>query len=1001
MIKTKKLMGAAALALTTALSTTTLAVVTTASAQNFTTGSLRGSVVDEGGAVISGATVTVTNQANGLSRSSSTSGGGQFSITALPSGRYDVTVAAPGFNTFEGTAVVTANAASGIEFSLVSENSDVVTVTGTARSLVDFSSPETGFNVNVDEIADNIPVSRDIGSVALLAPQTALGDSAFQDSTKPNLVQISGSSVGENAFYINGFNITDFRNFLGTSNIPFEFYEDLSVKTGGLSAEFGRFTGGVIAATTKSGSNEFKFGGNLFWQPDSLQAEYNSTELADGSFRVFNKEDDVDTFEGNIYVSGPIIKDKLFFYGIYNERSQTISNSSVNGSSTTNGTFSETKLEDPFYAANVDFYLTDTQQFELTYINNEQTAITDTFAYTIDGGVGSQSGVSETFAGGENWIFNYNGAWTDWLSLSATYGNQTIAQTAASSTAGLPAIYDSREGGLIPLGTWNPSALVVEAGDDERTAYRIDADILVNDFLGDHSIRIGWDREELSSTNQSQYSGGIYYRYFAEASGTCQRFVDDGLDGDCARVRELDSGGSFETTQSAFYVQDQWTVSDQITLNLGVRVESFENLDANGNVFAEIENTIAPRLGVVFDPFGEGRERLYANWGRYYLPIANNTNIRLAGAEFFTQTFYNLDGLNADDTPILGDFLGQDVFGTGDIPDPRTVIDTGLDPFFVDEALVGYERFVGDNWRVNGRFVHRTLGGLIEDAAVDAGMIRYCEANGFDVAACEDVWGGFHSYVLVNPGQEVTWFTDELPGLEGTFTEVTLSPEQLGLPAGKRKSNSFTFEFERKFDGMWGLQGSYTLSKVEGNYEGTVKSDNGQDDAGITQDFDNEGLTDNSFGELPTSNTHVFKLFGTYVPVENVVTGASLIVQSPRKYGCIGVHPTDNIASQYGASSWFCDFDTSDGPLESVATPRGTLEENDWLSQLDLFASFRPESDLGQFEFRVDVFNVFDQDAVTDIDEFEPGSATRLDTYGAATGYQRPRYVRFSVGYDF
>lgn len=65
-------------------------------------------------------------------------------------------------------------------------------------------------------------------------------------------MSIGGSSVGENAFYINGMPVTNFRNFLGTSTIPFQFYDQVEIQTGGYQAEIGRSKGSVVNAVTRS-----------------------------------------------------------------------------------------------------------------------------------------------------------------------------------------------------------------------------------------------------------------------------------------------------------------------------------------------------------------------------------------------------------------------------------------------------------------------------------------------------------------------------------------------------------------------------------------------------------------------------------------------------------------------------------------------------------------------------------------------------------------------------
>src|SRR3546814_8414578 len=95
-----------------------------------------------------------------------------------------------------------------------------------------------------------MPVERNVSSVALLAPGVAGGSAGFGG------ISFGGSSVAENAFYINGLNVTDFYNRVGFSEAPFDFYEEFQVKTGGYSVEFGRTTDGVVNAITKSGTNE-------------------------------------------------------------------------------------------------------------------------------------------------------------------------------------------------------------------------------------------------------------------------------------------------------------------------------------------------------------------------------------------------------------------------------------------------------------------------------------------------------------------------------------------------------------------------------------------------------------------------------------------------------------------------------------------------------------------------------------------------------------------------
>ena len=96
-------------------------------------------------------------------------------------------------------------------------------------------------------------------------------------------VSFGGSSIAENTVYINGLNVTDFYNRVGSSTVPYSFYKEFQVKTGGYSVEFGRTTGGVINAVTRSGTNEFEFGTEVVWEPSSLQSSKTDRFNRDGS----------------------------------------------------------------------------------------------------------------------------------------------------------------------------------------------------------------------------------------------------------------------------------------------------------------------------------------------------------------------------------------------------------------------------------------------------------------------------------------------------------------------------------------------------------------------------------------------------------------------------------------------------------------------------------------------------------------------------------------------
>src|SRR6185369_7272964 len=130
---------------------------------------------------------------------------------------------------------------------------------------VDFSQT-TSVSIYTDKQIELLPVGRSTTEIALLSPGTVTGDSTW------GLPSFGGASVAENSYFLNGFNVTSFFRGLGGASIPFEFYNQFEVNTGAYSAEFGRSTGGVINATSKSGSNQFHFAANAYYWPDAGRA---------------------------------------------------------------------------------------------------------------------------------------------------------------------------------------------------------------------------------------------------------------------------------------------------------------------------------------------------------------------------------------------------------------------------------------------------------------------------------------------------------------------------------------------------------------------------------------------------------------------------------------------------------------------------------------------------------------------------------------------------------
>jgi hypothetical protein len=415
---------------------------------------------------------------------------------------------------------------------------------------------------------------------------------------------------------------------------------------------------------------------------------------------------------------------------------------------------------------------------------------------------------------------------------------------------------------------------------------------------------MGYDREDLRSTDLHLYNGGYHLD------------INQGIPFGGAQASPivygqktvLGSGGAYDAQQNALYVQDSWDVTPDLTIQAGLRLDQYDYRNRAGESFIKLDDQFAPRLGFTWDPRGEGRDKVYGSFGRYYLPIATNTAIREVSGEDFHVEYravtVNPDGsilVGPDGVPVLGDRVAPDrIFALPIAPDPREAVAANIEPMFEEEFILGYEhQFEGgmfDGWRGGVRYIHRNLASTIEDTDLGRGEVidRYC-ARTHDANCTADSNSLFTgAYILFNPGKGAEMMLDLVNGPGGPkLAKVDLSAEDLRLPEAKRKYDALELTFERPFDGTWMLAGSYVLARSKGNYEGAIKSDVGQTDTSITQDFDSWFLTDGAYGYLPNDHRHTLKLYGAYQVTEQFRVGVNFFAQSGRPYGCLGFDPRD------------------------------------------------------------------------------------------------------------
>ena len=1006
------------------------------------------------GRAAAGDTITVTNPATGFSRTITVDSSGIYRFSQLPTGDYEV--ARNGGST--RSVRVTVGGATSVDFVAAGGGDatqlETVVAQGTgAINPIDVSSVESTTILTAQQIA-RIPVARNTTAVALLAPGTVRGDSAFG-----NLASFGGASVAENQYYLNGFNITNTFKNLNFAQVPFEAIAEQQIKTGGYGAEFGRSLGGVVNQITKRGTNEFHAGANVYWIPDGLRSERRSRYYANpltpndyGNVYDVNSADEADSWRTNIWASGALIQDRLFAYAMITYARS----SSDSWGSLLSETNSHSSSRSPQWLLKLDFNISDNHLLEFTGFSDKSRGYTATYRNT-PGQFDrlTYMGRSEDESGGNNYILKYTGYLTDNFTLSVLGGHSTYSRmNYLVSPNGTKVTYDGHFTVPVPGNAPNTACSIVTDArpgsrqavtgpytgcavfngmidgvnnGDKRTQFRVDGEW----SLGNHLLRFGYDADSYTSVAGSQYEGGYQWRYTSTSVG--------GVIQDRARLRYVAQGATVKVKQHAFYIEDSWSITDNFIAYIGLRWDTFENINGAGQTYVKINNQLGPRLGFSWDVNGDSSFKVFGNAGRYALPLTPTVAVRGASASLFTQQNFRPDPLNPNSLggttfvvdPVTGAPLnavptGGMIFINSEDGNPKTaatIASQNLKPMYQDEFILGFQRQLTDNLSMTMRGVYRNLKAAIDDncdyTAVlnspDSGFTFngswWYDANG-NAAVLPN--SGFPYCRLFNPGEDAVFMTDFLGN--GQLKPVHV-PGSLLSPKAKRTYSALETSFTYTTDHLF-LQGSYTWSSSRGNTEGGVKSDIGQDDTNTTQDFDYYELTVNTYGYLPNDRRHSFKLFGNYKFNDEWSVGFNAVVQSGRPLNCFGVHDNNPLPPTYDANGNVVNYNysphaygssfmecspTGDARMQnSVPVPRGTMGRLPWTHQFDLNVSYTPDW-LKGLQFKVDIFNLFNSQQTTSVSETaeDPTGGLALPTYMLPLSTLTPRYVQLMVQYDF
>ncbi len=646
-----------------------LAAAPAARAQGVQTGVLVGTVTSNDGEALPGVTVTVTSTALIGERAVITAINGDYILKGLPPGSYTVRFTLEGMQTVERSATVplggTARSDAALEVMAASET---VVVEGEAPSALETTT--VGANFDSKQV-DSLPVNRTPNAIVELA-------GGVTDNT-PNVgqVAISGGFAYDNVFMVNGVDITE--NLFGDFDNLFieDAIAETQVLTSGVSAEYGRFSGGVINAITKSGGNRFTA---------SLRADLTKAEWRDETpyetERGLEREGDLN----KIYqatLGGPVLRDRLWFF----LAGQTEETDNALVLAITGTPFNSVQKNDR-WQAQMSGAITASHSLQVSYTDNT----TDQLRVRSSSRVIDEAGLIDRNFPNTGWSLAYNGVLTSSLFGELRYSEKEFGfrNAGGSSTA----ITDSpfRSQGVRPgtSANRNYNAAYFDANDPEdrnnEQTYGALSWFLSSERLGSHDLKVGVERfvgigrggNSQTATDYVFYTDYLVQngRPAVDADGRIIPVFTPFLSG--IGNWQATRGAQFDITTDSLFVNDRWALSANWSLNLGARYEK-TNTETNGTLTTIDSDAIVPRLGLSYDVKGDGKYKLdvtYAEYaGRYnQAQVAANTSV--GNPSLLYGYYVGPAGQGVDFAP--GFDPANYVFYYAAVPEANVFVDDGL-----------------------------------------------------------------------------------------------------------------------------------------------------------------------------------------------------------------------------------------------------------------------------------------------------------------------------------
>jgi len=944
-----------------------------AAAQTQTTGTVEGTVTDPNGAVVPAVTVTLSGPNLIRPQTTTSDADGFYRFSSVPPGRYAINVASvKGFNAYK-TEDVAVNLNKGttanIQLSLATGNVGTVDVVATPQ--IDQTSNVQGANVST-EFFSNIPTSRTVQGLYTIAPTVArsgLRDASGRDRDP----SVAGSSGPENAYILDGINTTDPAFGGGGANLPFEFVQEVQIKTSAFGADQGLSTGGVFNVITKTGGNEFH--GDLFAYglPKSFVRATKNFPLTGSAPNGYAELD----AGGDI--GGPIIKNRLTFFAAFNPQyrknnylTQTFRTPvtgtiktpyysgkvtwSINNNNTFNfSTFGDFTKEEGFlfggsgfgrdensflgthntgghnYSARLNSNIRQNWigefSFGLHFQKNDvipaaavaSTAlVTDNFAILRSNGTiapVTQTGTLASLSADCNTVTNptppstcntgfvdfvfapggslqrnfvqqgfglFQNQKRDRMEFAARFQNIWEQHTIKYGFEFYRNKYDINQTSTGPTNVFANTNNIAPANGSNPSNVSVSGFRVTNSFsvcTTRGTVITCPSQSAINILNASATAGTLPAGFTLNTTPTtitsAEALNNPFLVRSTTRVRDFKLIAKTNTSVESWYVQDDWRLTKDFQLNLGVR---WDMQQANGNEgsYLKLNNLfddLQPRIGFSWDPTGKGKTKIYANYARYVeTPLPLDINVRAGSNDTQTDKNFNVNRYGAPLNSIIANG-----FGTRNLGAESTPIDFGIKPQTVNETTAGFQHEIWKNTVFGFRGIYRAQGSVIEDGSFDDG----------------------NTYFLFNPGEVLP--PGSAGGPEGNTEFKACNFPGVGcFGRARRYYRALEFTLDKRFSNNFSYTASYVFSSLIGNYEGLFRNDNGQSDPNITSLFDLVSLLNGMYGRLPNDRPHQFKFNGSYQTPFKLILSGNFYIQSGIPFNALVPHPV------YGNNEGFC-----------------------------------------------------------------------------------------------